>query len=246
MTETPAGNTEVQQQQMLAKILETAKSVILKPTEFFRSMAKTGGFGDPLVFMVVVGLVAAVVQLALGLLHLIPFFSLRMALGMFIGYPIAALIGGFIFAAIMFVIWKLMGSQESYEASYRCVAYAGAISPISMLFHPIPYVGGLVGLAWGLLLIVIASVEVHKIKAKTAWLVFGIITALLALGSLSAQRKARQFSGRMSEFQKEFGGKSDKEMTPEDAGRAAAAFMKAMQESAAKKAEKDAKKDDDK
>jgi uncharacterized membrane protein YdjX (TVP38/TMEM64 family) len=38
--------------------------------------------------------------------------------GAIIFMPIAVAIGSFIGAAILFVIWKLMGSQEDYETAY--------------------------------------------------------------------------------------------------------------------------------
>ena len=148
------------------------------------------------------------------------------------------LIFGFIGAAIMFVIWKLMGSDESFETAYRCGAYAAAISPITSVLGVIPYIGSLIGLAWGLYLVVTASVEVHKLPAKKAWMVFGIIGAVLAIMSLSAQASARKMQKGMADWQREWGTKPAKEMTPEDAGKAAASFMKAMQEQARMEAEK--------
>jgi hypothetical protein len=51
-----------------------------------------------------------------------------------------------------------------------------------------------IGMLIGLLYIVTASVEVHAIPSKKAWLVFGVITAVLCFGSLSATFKARQFA----------------------------------------------------
>jgi hypothetical protein len=84
-----------------------------------------------------------------------------------------------------------------------------------------------------------ASIEVHKIPAKKAWLVFGIIAALFALMSLGAQAGARKAQRGMADFQKEMGMTPGKEMTPEEAGKAAATFMKAMQEQAAKQQAKE-------
>jgi len=87
-----------------------------------------------------------------------------------------------------------MGSQESYETSYRCAAYLSAITPITTLIGLIPYLGTVIGMLIGLLYIVTASVEVHCHSFEKAWLVFGVITAVLCFGSLSATFKARQFA----------------------------------------------------
>ena len=120
-----------------------------------------------------------------------------------------------------------------------------AISPIAVLAGIVPYVGALVGIAWGLYLVVTASVEVHKIAARTAWLVFGILAGIFVLASVSSQLAARKMQRAMSGWSSQMGSqmnKAGKEMTPEEAGRAAAAFMKGMQEEAAKNA-KNAKPD---
>jgi hypothetical protein len=122
-----------------------------------------------------------VIQAVLGLFHFGMVGSVRAALASIIYMPIGALIFGFVGAAILFGIWKLMGSNESYETAYRCGAYASVTIPILTILGIIPYAGVLIGLAWMLFLLVTASVEVHKIAAKTAWMVFGIITAILAL-----------------------------------------------------------------
>ncbi len=226
-------------------IMDTAMQVVSKPVEFFKSMPRTGGFGDPLVFAVALGVVSGVLRGVLGLVHLGGAFGIGAAMRAIIVTPIAVLIGGFIGAAIMFVIWKLMGSNESYETAYRCGAYISAISPIAVLAGIVPYVGALVGIAWGLYLVVTASVEVHKIAARTAWLVFGILAGIFVLASVSSQLAARKMQRAMSGWSSQMGSqmnKAGKEMTPEEAGRAAAAFMKGMQEEAAKNA-KNAKPD---
>ena len=229
--------SDVQAKQLLQKIMDTAIAVITKPAEFYRGMAKSGGFGDPLVFMVVMGVVAGVLRAVLGVFHLGMVGSTLAALGSIILVPIGVLIFGFVGAAILFVIWKLMGSNESYETAYRCAAYAMATSPIVAVIDVIPYVGGLIGMAWGLFLIVTASVEVHKIVAKTAWMVFGIITAVLALMSTCGQIQTRRAQRMRVSWPQEFGnGKAAKDMTPEEAGQAAAGFMKAFQAEAAKQA----------
>jgi hypothetical protein len=178
-------------------ILETARKVITDPAGFYRAMPRTGGFGDPLVFMVVLGVAAGVLRAVLGFFHLGITGSVMVAMAAIVMTPIAVVIGGFIAAAILFVIWKLMGSNESYETAYRCSAYAVSVSPITAVLGVIPYVGPLIGLVWGLYLVVTASVEVHKIAAKTAWLVFGIITAILAIGSISGQITARRMAREM-------------------------------------------------
>lgn len=241
--------SDTQKKTPVQEIMDAVKKVITNPVEFYRGMPKMGGFGDPLIFAVVMGVATGIVQAVLGLIRFGAGAAGFMALGAIIFVPIMVAIFGFVGAAIMFVIWKLMGSNESYETAYRCCAYSMAISPITAVIGLIPFVGGLIGMVWMLYLLVMASVEVHKIAAKKAWLVFGIITAIFALISLGAQAGARKAQRSMADFQKEMGQtgvKADKDKTtPEEAGKAAgtaaAAFMKAMQEQAAKQAAQDQK-----
>jgi hypothetical protein len=227
--------TEAQAKKLWQSILDSAIAVITKPAEFYRGMAKTGGFGDPLIFLVVMGVIAGVIRAVLGLFHLGMVGSAMVALGSIIFVPVAVLIFGFVWAAILYVIWKLMGSSESYETAYRCSAYAAAVSPIMAVVGIIPYVGSLIGLAWMLFLLVTSSVEVHKIAAKTAWQVFGIITAILALMSTCSQIAAHRAQRQFGSWEREFG-KSQGETTPEDAAKISAAMMQAMQAEMAKQA----------
>ena len=232
-----APGTEQKAKIVWQSILDSAIKVISNPKAFFSAMPKSGGFVDPLIFMVVMGVAGGVIRAVLGVFHLGMAGSTAAALASVILVPVFALIFGFVIAAILFVIWKLMGSSESYETAYRCGAYASAISPITAVLGVIPFVGSLIGLVWMLFLLVTASAEVHKIAAKTAWMVFGAITAVLALMSTCGQLATRRAQRQAGVWEKQFG-KSMKDTTPEEAGRAAAAMVKAMQEEMAKQARK--------
>jgi len=186
-----------------AAMPQTAVKVITAPAEFFKEMPKTGGFIEPLVFAAVLGLLAGVVYAVSGILGLRYMNSgVGSSLLMLIYMPIGAIIGSFIGAAILFVIWKLLGSQEDYESAYRCAAYLTALSPIVALLALIPYAGGVINMAIYLYYIVIVSVEVHNLPAQKAWLVFGIICAIFALWGLRTEYSARNMSSAAREWQK--------------------------------------------
>lgn len=186
-----------------AAIPQTAARVVTSPAAFFMVMQKTGGFIEPLVFMVIMGVVSGIIQAVLSILHLNVMGGMAAGVASIIIIPIVIAIFGFVSAGIAFVIWKIMGSQESYETAYRCVAYTSAISPITTILGIIPYLGSAIGILIGTYYIVIASVEAHKIPAKKAWTVFGIIAAVFILLSLSAQFAARRLSSESGRFQKE-------------------------------------------
>jgi hypothetical protein len=214
----------------IKNVLGTAMKVITNPAGFYRDMPKTGGVVEPLIFAVVLGLVSGVITAILSIFSLGSASSFWIGLAYIIFTPIFVAIGSFIGAAILFIIWKIMGSQESYETAYRCMAYSMAIYPLTVLIDIIPYLGAIISLAWGLYLMVVASTEVHKIARNTALIVFGIICFLLAGASTITQCAARRVQKNMEQFSGDM-----ENMTPEEAGKAVQKFMKGMQEEAEKK-----------
>lgn len=177
-----------------AAMPQTAINVITKPAEFFQGMPKTGGFLEPLVFAVIMGFIAGIIHAVLGLFGAGYGGGMTGGLGVIIIMPIAVAIFSFIGAAIMFVIWKLMGSQEDYETAYRCGAYLTALAPITAVISVVPYAGGLVNMAIYVYFIVMASIYVHNIPSQKAWLVFGIIGMVFALLGVFAEYKARNMA----------------------------------------------------
>jgi len=218
----PAGGSPI------GSIVDTARAVVTGPAEFFRGMPKGGGFGDPLLFMVVMGIASGIVGVVLSFFGWGLGGTVVMALAMIILMPILTIIFGFVAAVILFVIWKLMGSQESFETAFRCAAYMAAITPITTIINEIPFAGALVSLAWSLFLVVTASVEVHRIKSNIAWLVFGIIFILLGLLSISSQYAALRMQNSMEVWNEKM--ENMDEMSPEEAGQALQQFIKGMQE----------------
>ncbi len=188
-----------------AAMPQTAINVITKPAEFFQGMPKTGGFVEPLVFAVIMGFIAGIIHAILGLTGLGPAggyggAGMMSSFGMIIIMPIAVAIFSFIGAAIMFVIWKLMGSQEDYETAYRCGAYLMALAPITAVISVVPYAGGFVNMAIYVYFIVMASIYVHNIPSQKAWLVFGIIGVVFALLGVFAEYKARNMASSMDKW----------------------------------------------
>lgn len=186
-----------------AAIPQTAIKVLTSPSAFFREMPKTGGFVEPLIFMVVMGVIGGIIQTVFSFIGLSMVAGMAMGIASIIMLPILIAIFGFVGAAIIFVIWKLMGSQESYETAYRCVAYMSALTPITTVLGIIPYIGPVIGIVLMTFLIVIASVEVHSIPSQKAWLVFGIIGAIFIIMSISSQFAARKLAKETTRLKKE-------------------------------------------
>ena len=212
---------------MIPDILEKARTVLTAPADFYRQMPKSGGFLDPILFLIVMAVVGAIILVFCGFVGLGPMGALGVGIGSMLFMPIMAIIGSFIGGAIMFVIWKLMGTQENFETAYRCIAYASAIYPVTALFGLIPYLGSIVGIAWGFYLMFIATKEVHHLNEKTASMVFGILGLILIVSNISSEMAARRMS---TEFEKISPALENiQNMEPEEAGKMVGEFLKGLE-----------------
>lgn len=216
----------------LSKVINDALAVIRQPVEYYRSMPKSGGFAEPLIFVVVMAVAAAIIFSVFSLFGGGRFAAAGIASLIFI--PVMMLIWSFISAGIMFIIWKLMGSTENYETAYRCVASATAIFPITAVLSLIPYIGSIIGVVWGMYLMVIASVEVHGRERQTALIVFGILGFIAVIMNIGSEKAARQMEKHMGQFEEQMGKTMEEmgDMSPEEAGRAFGEFMKGLEKAA--------------
>ena len=229
----------------LGVVIERAKAVVTAPISFYKTMPTSGGYAEPIIFVVVMSLITAIVAIVFGTLGL-SMAGLAVGISSLIFIPIFSVIGSFIGAAILFVIWKLMGSDKDYETAYRCAAYAFAISPIMAAISFIPYIAGIIQKVWGAILMFVASTEVHKLKASTAKVVFGILAALGILFGISTEKAARDiinqadnWRGIAEEIEKDYKegslGEAAKklenfdELTPEEAGKQVGEFLKGLE-----------------
>ena len=222
----------------LETVIAQIKQIITNPVEFYRNMPKTGGYGEPIIFLLVAAAGGGIVLAALSIIGLAPAGLGMAGLGAIIMFPIGGLIGSFIFAAILFVIWKLMGSPENYETAYRCVAYSFALMPAFAVLMVIPYLGTVIRTLWGTWLVIIQSTQVHGRAKQTAQLVFGILAVIVVIGGLRGEYASRQMMDQMEEFRAGLNAAQSRalenleEMTPEEMGRAAGEFLKGLEDSA--------------
>jgi len=211
------------------QVIDQTRQVLTNPSGFYQSMPRSGGYTHPVVFVATMALMAGIVAAFFS------FFTTNagmLALGVsgIIVYPIFAVIGAFVAAAVVFVIWKLMGSEQDYETAFRCWSAATAIYPIAALLAIIPYIGVIVSILWGTYLMIEASVFVHGRKRQTARIVFGVLAAFMLISNISSEYASRHAAERISEVGKQFEGYED--MTPEEAGRKMGEFLKGFEQGA--------------
>ncbi|PPA78692.1 MAG: Yip1 domain protein [ANME-2 cluster archaeon HR1] len=138
---------------MIDKFVNTWKSVIFQPNNFFKNMPTSGGYGDPLVFAFINSIIYAIITYISTLvqmrsLGIMPDFmvaiSYIISLINLITTPIFFIIELFIGAAIYFVCFKIVGGSGSYEGTFRILAYTSVVAVISgvlllILVFIIPY-----------------------------------------------------------------------------------------------------------
>ncbi len=209
------------------QLIIDVQTVITNPAGYYRAMEKTGGFVNPLVFVAVMGAVSGLVAAILSIISS-PVGMFAYGFFAIVAVPIGAVIGSFICAGVLFVIWKLMGSEHSYETAYRCFAGSMAVYPITMLLALIPYLGAIIGIAWGCYLMIEASVAVHSRERKTANIVFGVIAAVLVLINISTEIAARKVADRAEEMSKMM--EDYQNLPAEEQGKQIGEFLKGLEQ----------------
>ena len=168
------------------KMTDDAIKVVTDPKGFYASMPQKGGFQTPIIFAVIMSLAAAAVTFVLAVLNMGAMSSMGFgAISAFIVYPIGIVLFSFIVAAIMYVVWRLMGSEKDFEVAVRCVAYSTAVMPIAAAIMILPFIGNIVQPIWGCLLMYMASITTHGREEQTSQIVFGILAAILVLGAIT-------------------------------------------------------------
>jgi hypothetical protein len=175
--------------------IETWKEVMQRPSDFYRGMPKTGGYADPLTFAAISFIIYALLTALLSV-----FFGREMYMGgmynetyggMYNGVgefgffavlmtviitPIAGIISLFIEAAILYVIYKVLGGTGSYEGTVRFISYATAVLVLSW----IPLIGWIVGI-YGIYLYIVGGAHVHDVSMARSTIAVLLPTLLVIL-----------------------------------------------------------------
>jgi len=129
--------------------------------------------------MVAMGFAAGVVQLLLKILGLAPAVRTDIALSSVVVMPVTLAAFGFVEAAVLHILWRIMGSAETYETAYRCAAYVSVLVPVAVVLETFPLLGNATTVVLGMFFLVAASVSAHRVPSWKAWLVFGSVGGLL-------------------------------------------------------------------
>lgn len=180
------------------KLIDDSKATLTNPKSYFASMAKEGGFGEPIIKALIYGLVAGILYFIWSLLNLYAGGMFGAGAGgimIIIGSIIAAFIGLFIGGLIVLILSAICGGNTSYEANVRVCASLMVLSPVSALlsfFGGIsPTLGVIISLIvslYGLFLLYNALVNALGGKegvAKVISIVLAVIVAIFLIGALT-------------------------------------------------------------
>jgi hypothetical protein len=186
------------------RFAQTTQALLTAPGDFFRTMRREGGLGEPIGYGVIGsvagGLVGAVYQLLLsttmaGLQG--PAAAREQALaGLFstgciiVIMPIASVIGMFIGSAVYHVMLLLLGgARRPYETTLRVAAYSNGGTAVLNL---IPLCGSIAAAVYAIVVAIIGLSRAHEIstgKAAAAVLLPVLICCVLVVlfyGALAA------------------------------------------------------------
>lgn len=181
-------------QSTLAALLATLGQILASPRRFFASLPLTGGMGEPLGFVLLIGttgLLGLLIWQALleGMVAALPerfvatylsAFEDNQALifGLVLLTPLYVAISQFFFSFFLFAALRLVGpAGTSFEAVFRVAAYAQAPAILCL----VPWVGGAVARLWHLFLLVIGLSQALQFSKGKAVLALVVAVFLLFL-----------------------------------------------------------------
>jgi hypothetical protein len=160
--------------------IETIKAVMLTPASCFATMKREGGLGNPLLFLLVTGIVGAIANTIYQFVFQGAITSMMATMGggnqmpamsMFGGTLIGGIVGlivtpiivvvmSFVWAGIVHLcLMMLKAANQPFEATMRAICYAyGA----GMVFSVIPFCGAYIGGIWSMVALCIGLSKVHE------------------------------------------------------------------------------------
>lgn len=161
----------------LSALFETVRAVLLEPSATFATMRQTGGLGTPLLFFLILGMVAYLA----GMFYQVAWYSLGLtgttkeeneaialvlgsAMGvaaMIVAGPLIVTAGAFLSAGITHLFLMIVGgAKKPFEATFRVICYAAGATAVLQL---LPVCGAWIASVWILVAEIIGLSEVHGI-----------------------------------------------------------------------------------
>lgn len=158
-------------QEWLGEMFSRALDVIWRPAEFFETIPEERGLGRATAFALVMGAAAGVAGFVLRVL---PSF------GALFSTPLAAFACTVVGAFVIHVLAMLAGGKGRLEGSYVLAAYLMTFFPLIVVAAVLPFLDVAVA-GYGLYVLLVGVVPVHKLEERRAWSVFGTVGAVALL-----------------------------------------------------------------
>ena len=152
-------------------LLETIQMVLLRPMEAFAVMRREGGFMDPLLYTLILGMVGAVASFIFSIgLHsfgmgrrsgLGALFGMgATSFGMLIVMPVIIVIFAFIMAGIAHLVLMLLsGAKQPFETTLRVICFGSGSANVLQI---IPICGGTIAAIYSIVLNCIGLARAHE------------------------------------------------------------------------------------
>ncbi|MGQ9621095.1 MAG: YIP1 family protein [Bacteroidales bacterium] len=197
----------------LNAFIKESKDTLLNPKSYFSTMKTSGGMVEPLIKAVIYGVVAGIIYLIWGILHLGAVGGL---LGGAIGFMafiwaiIGAIIGLFVGAIIILILSAICKGNTDFEACMRVSASLMVLMPVMALFSFLMGVSLTLGMIinliiylYSLWLLYSSLVETLKANAGTAKIIMWILAALILVSTLLGITATKTASKYLKEYNKE-------------------------------------------
>jgi hypothetical protein len=171
-------------------VYQTTRAVLFSPEDLFCNMIFKAGIKEPLAFGLLLGSVGAmfgifwqflVLSGSLTALNLSTSGQLTMSmvfLALIIIAPLFVIISMFLTSSILHLLLLLVkGRGNAFEATFRVVSYSQATQLLGLF----PFIGGLIGFLWMIIVQIIGLKEIHETSYLKVIIAFLIPPALILL-----------------------------------------------------------------
>ena len=176
-------------------IIQTFKAVLFSPENFFKGMPTHRGIGEPLAFGLLCGSLGTMVSLFWQFLMMWgtlltvgeKFFGLIsmnfLFLGILVLTPFFVMINMFVTGGVLHTCLRIArGGKNGFGGTFRVIAYAQT----TQILGVIPFVGGLAGWVWRLIVLIIGLREIHETSFVRVVIALLLPIALIFVAVMSA------------------------------------------------------------
>lgn len=164
---------------ILPALFATVQQILSTPTFTFRSMPKTGGLQGPLFFYLIIATVTTWVSIVYQAAYFhfdpealkqlpktaTPELIMGSQIAMAVLAPGFAAIGAFLLSAVFHFVLKALGTDSTYESTFRVFCYVTGTAAVLQL---VPICGVYLTLAVQIVFLTIAFREVHRVSTWQA------------------------------------------------------------------------------